>query len=311
MNIPKKIIFLPFVVICVAPLVSHAATLKVVASSSSVVVGQSFQVNVALDTKGEDANAIQGEVTFPPGFFIFKGINDGASPVSLWIEPPHEISSGTVEFSGIIPGGFTGSASSVVGVLLAPVTNGTGTIDLQNVQLLRNDGQGTAIAVTTAGQPIAVAIAANASPSVLVGPVPRFTVPEMFVPIVTTDPNIYDGKYFLVFSTTDKGSGINYYDVTEVPAGTAISEHSLWATATSPYLLKDQSLSSDIYIRAVNNAGIATIVKVPARFPPSIISRITSTSLSSVWLLLFLFLLVILAFYFLTRSRKKKRSHRV
>jgi len=129
------------------------------------------------------------------------------------------------------------------------------------------------------------------------------------VPIVTTDPNIYDGKYFLVFSTTDKGSGINYYDVAEVPAGVVVGEHSPWVTATSPYLLKNQSLSSDIYIRAVNNAGIATIVKVPARFPPSIISRVAS--LSSVWLLLFLFLLVVLAFYFLTYSRQKKRRRGV
>ena len=309
MNIPKKIILLIFMVACVAPLVSHAATLKVVASSSSVVVGQSFQVNVALDTQGEDANAIQGEVTFPPGLFAFKGINDGASPVSLWIEPPHEISSGTVKFSGIIPGGFTGAASSVVGVLLAPVTNGTGTINLRNVQLLRNDGQGTAIAVTTAGRTISVTIAANAPPDVLAGPIPRFTVPEMFAPVIATSSDIYGGKYFLVFSTTDKGSGINYYDVTEVPAGTAISEHSLWATATSPYLLKDQSLSSDIYIRAVNNAGTATIVKVPARFPSSPISRVTSPSFMVLSLLLLL--LVILAFYLLTHSRRKKRSRGV
>jgi hypothetical protein len=197
----------------------------------------------------------------------------------------------------------------VVGVLLAPVTNGTGTINLQNVQLLRNDGQGTAIAVTTAGRTISVTIAANASPGVLAGPIPRFTVPEMFTPVIATSSDIYGGKYFLVFSTTDKGSGINYYDATEVPAGTAIGEHSLWVTVTSPYLLQDQSLSSDIYIRAVNNAGIATIVKVPARFPPSPISRATFPSFMVLSLLLLL--LVILAFYFLTHSRRKKRSRGV
>ena len=48
-----------------------------------------------------------------------------------------------------------------------------------------------------------------------------------------------------------------------------MGENPAWVTATSPYLLQDQALSSDIYIRAVNNAGNAIVVKVPARHPPS------------------------------------------
>jgi hypothetical protein len=243
---------------------ANAATLDVTADPTAAI-GQPFQVGVALDTQGDDANAIQGEIVFPPNLFTLEAINDGSSPVSLWIEPPHETSSGTIVFSGIVPGGFKGETNSVFGAILVPTGIGTGVIDIENVQLLRNDGQGSVIPLTTAGQTVVVGSTAT-SPGELTTP---STTPQKFTPIVSHSPDVYGGKYFLVFSTTDKGSGINHYDVLEMPSGASLGGNPAWITATSPYLLKDQSLSSDIYVRAVNNEGGAIIMKIPARFPYS------------------------------------------
>ncbi len=249
------------------PAFAFAATMGLVAESPSVVVGQPFEVDVTLDTQGAVANAVQAVVTFPPGQFTLQGVNDGESPVTLWITPPHETASGTVGFAGIVPGGVS-AASSVVGLILVPTTPGAGAIGISDVSLLANDGQATPIPVTTSGATINVA-PAPASGVVPQGPSFPYTVPQTFTPIISQDPNVYSGKYFLIFSTTDKGSGMAYYQMLETPAGTGVGQNPAWVTATSPYLLQDQSLSSDIYVRAVNNAGNAIIVKVPARHPAS------------------------------------------
>jgi hypothetical protein len=278
------------------PLFTNAAKLSVVASPS-VTLGQQFRVDVAVNTQGDAMNAIQGEIVFSPALFTFEGINDGESPVSLWIEAPHEVTSGTIAFSGVIPGGFTGSASSVVGVIFAPAEGGAGLVGIQNAKLLRNDGVGSEIPLVTVNQMVAVSAPAGASR----GPGIPFTVPGSFKPMITRDANVYGGKYFLVFATTDKGSGIGYYDVLEVPAGTPIGANPPWITATSPYLLNDQTLASDVYVRAVNNAGGATIAEVPARTPQNAASRVSVRFAAS--LLVFFVLLVLIAVRFRRRRR--------
>lgn len=244
--------------------IASAATLRVNSSRSSLNVGDQVKVDISFDTQGENVNAIQGQITFPNNLFSFQGVNDGASPVTFWVEQPHEVASGVVEFSGIMPGGFTGQASSVLSILLTPVSGGTGIVSVDNAEVLRNDGQGSSVPVAVSSSwAFIVGSAAGSSVTASEQPV-RFTIPESFTPSIARDPNIYNGQYFLVFSTTDKGSGINYYEVTEVPAGTALSQNPSWTSAKSPYLLKDQTLSSDIYVRAINNAGSSITVKLPA-----------------------------------------------
>ncbi len=238
---------------------ARAATVGVVAPNPTPEIGQPFRIDIPLDTQGDTANAIQAQIVFPPDQFILQRVNDGASPVSFWIDPPDEIASGIVAFSGIMPGGFQGSASSVVSLWFTATKAGAGAISLGNVQLLRNDGRGTPMATATGTSMIYV------SASVATATAPRrisFVAPETFTPVISQNPDVFGGKYFLVFSTTDKGSGIDHYEILETPS------HA-WQVATSPYLLTNQSLSSDIYVRAVDHDGNFIVVKVPAEHPAS------------------------------------------
>jgi hypothetical protein len=300
LNINKFI--LPVVIIVsFAPACVFAATVGIVTNHQSVVVGQPFEVDVTLDAQGAVANAIQADVTFPSGSFTLQGVNDGSSPISLWIEPPHEVVSGTVEFSGIVPGGI-GAASSVVGLVLVPTAPGLGAVGISGVTLLENDGLGTPIPVTTTGVTIDVA-PAPANGIVPEGPSFSYTVPETFTPVISKNSALYSGEYFLVFSTTDKGSGMAYYEVLETPAGTGIGQNPAWIVATSPYLLQDQTLSSDIYVRAINNAGNSIIVKILARhraapwrgFDEAVIVGMVGV--------------IVIAMAFLLRRRRRRRSH--
>jgi len=71
--------------------------------------------------------------------------------------------------------------------------------------------------------------------------------PESFEIIISQDPFLFEGKYFIVFQTQDKQTGIDYYEVKEGKRD--------WQRAESPYLLEDQSLKSIIKVKAVDKAG--------------------------------------------------------
>ena len=84
------------------------------------------------------------------------------------------------------------------------------------------------------------------------------TPPEDFKPEIGRDPAIFEGKYFLSFATTDKTSGIDYYEVKEGKRD--------FKKAGSPYSLEDQSLQSTILVKAVDKAGNERISEI---IPPA------------------------------------------
>ncbi len=244
---------------------ADAAVVSVIVDNSTVAQNQTVLVSVSLDTQGEDANAVQAEVTFPPNLFAFKKISDGTSAVSLWITPPKESSPGLIDLAGIMPGGFTGSNGPLFSFELQPLGVGSGTIQVASATVLANDGLGSPLSVALGS--ISVNVGAASSTSVPSAPQADYTSPNPFTPQIASDPNIFNGKYFLVFSATDNESGIDHYEVLEVPSGSSEQPFSSWHGATSPYLLTDQNLSSDIYVRAVDHNGNFIVVKVPARHP--------------------------------------------
>ena len=187
--------------------------------------------------------------------------------MSFWITQPSESVSGTVSFAGIIPGGFEGAASSVLSLWFTAISPGTASLSLGDVTVLLNDGEGTPAKTTTQSATITISSGVSSGTSSVA---PSYISPELFTPIVSSDPNVFGGQFFLSFATTDKGSGIDHYEVLEAPTGrnsTGNGGVSNWQVATSPYLLRDQTLSSDIYVRAVDHAGNFIIVKVPAAHP--------------------------------------------
>lgn len=163
---------------------------------------------------------------------------------------------------------------------------GTGSIQFNDVHVLKNDGMGTEDTVQT--DPLLLPFAAQGSAYTIqvVDTIP----PEQFTPIVTHDPSLYDGKFVVVFATNDKQSGIDHYEVKE--------GNGEWLQATSPYLLTDQTLGSEINIKAVDLAGNVRIETIEPAHPYS----------DSLWLLLLGLILFIslLIHHRYVRYHKKK-----
>ena len=93
--------------------------------------------------------------------------------------------------------------------------------------------------------------------------------PEIFEPVLARNPNVFDNKWFLVFVSQDKGSGIAYYAIRETRREINIQRETdaKWVEAESPYLLEDQELRSFAYVKAVDKAGNERVAMVKPRFP--------------------------------------------
>ncbi len=93
--------------------------------------------------------------------------------------------------------------------------------------------------------------------------------PSNFVITLATSSTAFSQKYFIVFNSQDKQSGIDHYEVMEEPFTEFYSftwgrVDAPWVVATSPYVLNDQTLNSTIRVKAVDKAGNETVeVYVP------------------------------------------------
>lgn len=269
-----KIIFLFFIFFFLFSLPASAASLNLVSPLPEMGIGQEFKVDLMLDAEGQDINAAQGKIVFPQNNLELKEIIDGNSIINLWIEKP-VLKGNKILFSGVIPGGFSGVLSpyykgkkpgKIFSLIFYTKSEGDGAIEIHDAKALLNDGKGTEA-------PLAVY---NFSAYVTTLTDEQFTIsnqipkdidpPELFTPEISRDPDVFDGKWFLVFITQDKGSGIDRYEVQETLNREPNKNN--WQVAESPLLLKDQNRASYIFVKAVDRAGNQRIVVVTPFYKP-------------------------------------------
>jgi hypothetical protein len=207
-------------------------------------------------------NAIEGRLVFPKDLLSVREIRDGNSVINFWIEKPRENVSGTITFSGVTPGGFSGPNNFVFAVVFEAKSEGEVKLTLQETTALQNDGIGTeellslrdALVVVESGD-------SNVRKEFLSDTEP----PEDFMPVVFSDQNLFDGKQVLIFAAQDKGSGVDRYEVKEFRF-VFLSLLSPWTLAESPYTLKDQELKSRIILKVIDNSGNERISTIAPRY---------------------------------------------
>ena len=264
-NYKLKIVIPAFVIFFLLSVVnsSDAAELFFDAKTKEVGVNQQFQIDLILNTEGESVNAIEGEIVFPASTLEFQEIRDGASFISFWVKRPF-FNGNSVIFSGILPGGYKGGQGYLFSLVFRARKLGEATIDAENTRVLRNDPTGSPALVRISSLKLQIKEQSS---------VPEFIIPEdrespePFTPQIAKDPNVFNGKWFLVFATQDKGSGIDHYEVQENRKQKI--ENRMWVEAESPYVLKDQKLRSYIYVKSIDKKGNERIATLSARNQPS------------------------------------------
>lgn len=133
------------VCLAVASLETKASTLYFLPQSQDVYAGDTFIVEARIDTEQKEVNAIEGKIAFPKNELKAADIIKGESAVGLWIkEPNYSNETGQIDFSGGIPGGFSGQ-----GAIFKIIFSAIGNADSAEVffenssQVLLNDGKGT------------------------------------------------------------------------------------------------------------------------------------------------------------------------
>lgn len=273
-----KIIILLLIFCFLFSLQASAASLNLASPVSEIGVGQKFYIDLMLDTEGSDINAVQGTVNFPGDILKFDSLNDGGSVVDFWVEKP-AYKDGAVIFSGIIPGGFNGVLSpyyqgakpgKILRLYLIAKAEGSALIKLTDAKVLLNDGKGTEAPLAISNFFAYVTTSADKQFTIS-NQIPKDTEsPEDFKPQIVSDPNLFDGKRVLIWDAKDKGSGIGHYEIAEERGNNIARNYAelSWQTAESPYVLKDQSLESYIYIKAIDRDGNFRIVYLLPSYTP-------------------------------------------
>lgn len=250
------------IVAFVFPAISEAAILSITGAPGAIRTGDTFLVDVMLDTEGREVNAVAGAIAVPHELFEIAAIYERDTVVTLWVERPARGEAGEIFWSGIMPGGFSGvlapariggGPGRLFSVELRAIGEGSGAFEFRNAKAFLHDGVGTEDTVRTAGATVAVRADAPAQTAPAI--VDR-TPPEEFMPVIARSGEVGRGKWFVAFAAHDKGTGVAGYGIHESlrrrdPARIATNE---WTGAESPYVLRDQSRRSYVYVRAVDGA---------------------------------------------------------
>lgn len=145
-----SVVFLGWVLFSLS---AQAANFSINPSSGNYNVGSTFEVSVQVDTKGQEINAVQMQLSFPPDKLQLVSPSAGSSVIEIYTTPPRfNNSSGTVEIIGGIPNGI-----NVANGLIAKLTfrvKSVGQASLRftgESQILLNDGRGTNVLDNTFG----------------------------------------------------------------------------------------------------------------------------------------------------------------
>lgn len=274
---------------------AQAADFRVAPRALPVGVGDVFEVPLVVDGQGQNLNAVSGSLIYDPTRLELVGVNESGSVISLWaIDPVAAKNSGHLEFSGVSTGAFGAtlqaggvgeSADLLFTAKFKALSAGPVEFKVDSPEALLADGRGTAASSSSTSTTIDIGPASlTTAPTKLIDAVP----PQPFTPLLARDPSLFDGAWFVSFSTTDGESAVDHYEVRE--------GWGRFRRATSPYLLRDQSLKSSVRVRAIDAFGNARTERL--------ISSEMKTSLFGGWRILAVLLIVAGMLWFRRRSKK-------
>ncbi|MCK5061673.1 hypothetical protein KAR28_03925 [Candidatus Parcubacteria bacterium] len=295
----KKLLLLIFVFLLM-PGITQAAVLYMEPNEGVFGPGDEFAIDIKIDLNTGCINTIEGEILFPHTRLVANSFMTGESLVSIWVDRPSDAElsksnqSGIIHFSGGIPGGYCGKIpgdpgnSNIIGRIIFKVPGlmiGSDAEESDEVNIsfgkktrvFLNDGQGTEDILATRGTKIKISDKAitelDWDKLIKNDRIP----PEPFIIELLQSQNVYDGKYYIIYTTVDKQTGIDRYEILEIRSSEEIGVEPKtvwwkrilgqkkpapdWAISNMPYILKDQSLTSVIKVKAIDKAGNERLVE--------------------------------------------------
>lgn len=294
----KKILIL---ILCFVPFFSHAAEMHVGSPLGDIRVGDTFILDVTLISEEEPANALEGILNVSDSLKL-KEVRTASSIIPLWIIAPTLRTQSSIEFAGVIPGGFQGLYGSswigmrpgiVTSLVLEAVSVGEGAVSFSSgTRVLSNDGFGTPLPLQVFGATFAIGDKEYGSRTVS-SPTDS-TPPELFELHIIDGSEIGKSGPTLIFETSDKQTQVSYYEIAFDKKLKKEDELS-WVRVESPYVLSRTHLSQYIFVRAVDEAGNTRMTYLPPN------ATVSENVFDPLWMLLFVVLFGILWIVFRRR----------
>jgi len=157
-----------FTLFSVEPAMAQNASLYLSPSSGTFFVGSTFSVSIVLDTKGNEINALEVDLKFPPDILQVTSPTAGESFISEWIVPPsYSNIGGTISFKGGIPEGIIASAGLISTITFRTRSSGTARVEFSDSsKILLHDGKGTPIFTKNFGGVYEILILPPESPQI-------------------------------------------------------------------------------------------------------------------------------------------------
>jgi hypothetical protein len=324
--------FIVTVFMLVGASAANAASLYIDPAYSNLYRGDAVKLAVRLDVDEaveECVNAVDAVITYTDNIAPVD-ISLGDSIFNVWVEAPViNREKRTITFAGGLPNGYCGRVpgdprltNTIVELVFRSPGFAVGSDSTSNEAVVEftqdtaaylNDGFGTKI--VPAVYPARLQLADSAGPTIQdpwrIEIIEDDRPPQDFSVSLQRDTKAFGGKYFIVFNTTDKETGIDHYEVLEEPL-TELGDFSWggadvpWITTRSPYTLEDQSLNSTIYVKAIDKAGNEYVAKLI----PGEDARGIPTGYYFIGAGLLIILLMILAIAFTGWKTYRKRAKR-
>ncbi len=242
----KKILFL-ILLISFLPASKALAASVYFSSSTRIVVGDMFEMEIKADTGGESINSVDFILSYDTNLLSFVGYKENQTGVKLWIKSPYA-EAGKIYMSGIIPGGISGlydpkktepSDISIVRLLFKGEKPGSATLSFEQSRLLKNDGKGSYLPHTTVDMHVIMENTGGMK-----------TIPDKNPPlpfnITFIDPFFFSKTPpMIIFEAKDMDSGIKSY---EIKAGTGE-----WKVTESPAVVSKNILPYTVTVRAYDH----------------------------------------------------------
>ena len=250
----------------ISPLFVFASDVYIDTGHSDFFVGDTIMFSVRIDSENKNINAVEGTVLldYPTDtniprvpldqqrgtLGILVDINTSGSKFSLWPgKPLPSVDNTSISFAGGSPGGLNSKDAIIFNIVLKLQEVGQITLTPNNFSVYLNDGKGTKDEVSVKN--LVIDVLSKKSDSQSVDDWNNLTSndktpPEPFEIYLGQEGSVFDGKKFLSFSTTDKQSGIAYYEVIEgdLPPVRSIDT----------YILQEQNKSVKVTIIAYDSA---------------------------------------------------------
>src|SRR3989344_720877 len=283
-------IFLPYSV--------FASNVYIDTNHQDFFVGDTVMFSIRIDSENKNINAVEGSVVLD---YLAESaslvvINTAGSGFSLWPDKPLPSENNTsISFVGGTSLGLNSKDAIIFNFVLKMQEVGQITLVPNNFSVYLNDGKGTKDKVRVENFVIDVLPERPNSQSVddLSSLISNDrTPPEPFEIYLGQEKSVFDGKEFLSFSTTDKQSGVAYYEVIEGDLPPVRSD--------STYILREKDKSVIVKVIAYDLAG--NMRESVYTYSP------TSDDVSYLIIIVFVILILILVYVIYKKRNKKRKS---